>query len=690
MKLNSRGVLWILLLVTLVALLGGFGLRWNNEAHNKTVITTIDYREFVKSANFASQDIDTVLDNLQQAGVKCVAVKETTVRDLDERGDIGLYSVAEFRALMQDYGQDLWPEIEAQLKNEKINPSNRIIVSFKPETTEFLTERLTKRFTEEELLMFSAGNQDYFLVRSELIPQPRPANSMESPSPVFDARLGFDENLLDDLWARGWQIVLMPGQNRGSNLAYLQEYRDLVKKYAVNTIIIDGGQVPGYPEHLDVMQKLIADENLTLGIIETSVQLGYMEQKGLDEIMEADGYPINRVYSTRNDEFLQDVNDRYYRWIRAVVDRGIRIMYVTPFNDNKLTFSENLEQTTAKLDLFHQTITDKGYVTDRQLPPLNSAVPGKLHYFMVSLSLLLVTLLYLSYLARVDKKLLIALAVVGIALLAAANLLLGMDLAKLYALGAAIIYPSLSILLFMIYLRDYRHHSFLRMLFTSLLLLVGVNMLGGYTIVSSLTDIRYIMNVEYFRGVKIAFLLPLLLLGINYLACFTREEGVVPYLSGILRKSPSYMALALMLIAVVALYLYIGRSGHTAGVGVSSLELRLREILETLFLARPRFKEILIGYPALMALIYLYRRYPWRELVLILGLGVMMGSISMVNSFSHVFTAITVSTSRTLSGLIVGVAIGIITLIGIYLLEKIYYRWIVPYLGDINGGKTTG
>jgi len=48
MKLNSRGVLWILLLVTLVALLGGFGLRWNNEAHNKTVITTIDYREFVK------------------------------------------------------------------------------------------------------------------------------------------------------------------------------------------------------------------------------------------------------------------------------------------------------------------------------------------------------------------------------------------------------------------------------------------------------------------------------------------------------------------------------------------------------------------------------------------------------------------------------------------------------------------
>ena len=681
MKLNSRGVLWILLLVTLVALLGGFGLRWQNEARNQTVITAIDYREFSKTSNFADKDIDIVLDSLQKAGVKCVAVKETTVRDLGERGDIGLYSMAEFRALMQEPGQDLWPQIEAQLKNEKFNPSNRIIVSYKPETTAFLWERLIKRFTKDELMMFTAGNQDYFLVRSELTPQPRTSSTMmDNLSPTFDARLGFDYELLDKLQSRGWQIVLMPGQNRGSNLAYLQEYQDTVKKYGVNTIIIDGGQVPGYPKHLDVIQQLIEEENLTLGIIETSVQLGYMEQKGLDEIMEASGYPINRVYSTRNDEFLQDVNDRYYRWIRAVVDRGIRIMYVTPFNDNKLTFNENLKQTTAKLDLFHQTITEKGFDAGRQLPPLNNAVPGKLHYFMVSLSLLLATLLYLSYLVRVDKKLLIALAVVGTALLAAANLMLELDLAKIYALGAAIIYPSLSILLFMIYLRDYRHHSFLRMLSASLLLLVGINMLGGYTIVSSLTDIRYIMNVEYFRGVKIAFLLPLLLFGINYLACFTREEGVITYLAGILRKSPSYMALVLMLFAFVALYLYVGRSGHTAGVGVSSLELRLREILETLFLARPRFKEILIGYPALMALIYLYRRYPWRELVLILGLGIMMGSISMVNSFSHVFTAITVSASRTLSGLIVGVAIGIVFLLVIYLLEKIYYRWIKPYV----------
>ncbi len=57
-----------------------------------------------------------------------------------------------------------------------------------------------------------------------------------------------------------------------------------------------------------------------------------------------------------------------------------------------------------------------------------------------------------------------------------------------------------------------------------------------------------------------------------------------------------------------------------------------------------------------------------------------MGSISVVNSFSHVFTAITISASRTLAGLLVGVAIGLAVLLGIWILEKIWEKWIQPEL----------
>ena len=102
---------------------------------------------------------------------------------------------------------------------------------------------------------------------------------------------------------------------------------------------------------------------------------------------------------------------------------------------------------------------------------------------------------------------------------------------------------------------------------------------------------------------------------------------MVKYTAGWLRRSPS-LSFGLIFVALVALYYYIGRSSHTGSERVE-LELRLQEVHETIFMARPALRSS-IGYPAVMALVYLYRRYPFKELVLILGLGVMMGSISVV------------------------------------------------------------
>ena len=223
-----------------------------------------------------------------------------------------------------------------------------------------------------------------------------------------------------------------------------------------------------------------------------------------------------------------------------------------------------------------------------------------------------------------------------------------------------------------IYIRDNYEHGFFRQVFTSLFIILGINAIGMFTIVTSLADIRFIMNIEYFRGVKLAFLLPLLLFILNYLAVFSADEGLVKYLAKYFSKKPNYFILMLLGIGVIAVYYYIGRSGHTAGVSVSSLELRLREVLESIFTARPRFKEILIGYPSLLVLVYLYRKYRHELIALVFGLGVMMGSISMVNSFAHVFTAVTISFNRTVAGLIIGLIIAVLVLVGVMILEKIY------------------
>jgi uncharacterized membrane protein len=74
-------------------------------------------------------------------------------------------------------------------------------------------------------------------------------------------------------------------------------------------------------------------------------------------------------------------------------------------------------------------------------------------------------------------------------------------------------------------------------------------------------------------------------------------------------------------------------------------------------------------------LVYLYHKYKKEAIVFILGLGVVMGSISMVNSFSHVFTAVTISAQRTMAGLIIGIVMGLLTLLAIWLGERLYQRW---------------
>ena len=129
----------MVLFAVLAGCVGGFGLRYQNEAHNKKVVTAVDYREFRSSANFASVDLAAVLADLQTAGVQNVAVKETTVRDLSERGDIGLYSYAEFVADLKSYPNDLWPQIKEHLEGLEINPSNRVLVSSDTATSEFFT-----------------------------------------------------------------------------------------------------------------------------------------------------------------------------------------------------------------------------------------------------------------------------------------------------------------------------------------------------------------------------------------------------------------------------------------------------------------------------------------------------------------------------------------------------------------------
>lgn len=671
MKLSFPKIWWTLLIITLIFSVSGIILRMTNEGRNQNVITVVDYREFQKAADLADYDMEQVLSRLKTSGVEYVAVKETSLRDLEFRGDIKLYEFGEFKAEASLENPALKQEIDSLEKERKIRKSALTAVCRDEKTAAFIETNLLSRFSPDEIVKMKRGENQVFIINTEIKKPPKTAEKIYPR----DVLIGFEEEILTSLKNEGFKIVLSPGNTTGSKTSYIKQYEKLIGAYDVEYIVING-EVPGSPNNLNLMEDLIKKNKLIVAIIETSSQLGFLPQKGLDRVIAGAGYPVNRLYSSRNDEYLKDVNERYYRWVRAVVDRGIRILYVVPFEDDKLTYAENIDNTIRIIGEFHKTIADKGFNLNQPLNRLSPEKPGSLHYFLVALSLLWAFMLYLSYLARIKPLYVWILAGLGVLGAAGINLVLKGDFAKLYALGAAVIYPSLSSLLLLLYLKKEREKNLCLKFVAALGIILSVNLLGAYTVVTSLSDIRYIMNIEYFRGVKFAFIMPLLLFILNYAAVCRGEKSIGQYIADILKKQPNYLVLFLLGFALIAVYYYVARSGHSGEVKVSPLEIKIREILEMIFLARPRFKEIIIGYPSLMLMVYLYQKYKKDWLLFIFGLGTVIGSISMVNSFCHVFTAVVISANRTLSGLLTGLIIGLAALLMVIIAEKIYIaRW---------------
>ncbi|MGE5389759.1 MAG: DUF5693 family protein [Deltaproteobacteria bacterium] len=676
MNANVKRLLWLLLVVTLVMSFSGAYLRLTNEKHNKTVVTAVDYLELQKMADSAAMDLDPILDRLQEVGINTLGVKELSLRQLAYNGQIYLAPLGEFMSFNQLYQPLIWKDCLQAVAGKNIGPDKLVVTSDQPSMTSFLRSRLSHRFLPGQIIEFSSSGKTFFIINAELVQLDKPKDTVNKQTPTFqetDARLGFDDQLLSHLKARGFNIILRPDNNTAANLAYLKEYEQAVRDYGVKYIIF-ANEVSGAPNNLGPIEDIIRQNGLTVGIIETSVQLKYVDQKGLTQLIQDTDYPVNRVYSSTNDEYVQQASERYYRWVRATVDRSNRMIYVTPFKDARLNYSENMENTLQMLERFQSTIREKGYDTISDLQRLDPQIPARWHYLMVSLSLLFGVLLYLAYLARPSLKVMLVLLIVGLVGCLGANLMLARDFSQLYALAAAVLYPSLSTLLLLVYLRDFPQHSLPVKMICSLAIILVINMAGAYTVVTSMADIRYIMNIEYFRGVKIAFLLPLMLFILNYFVVFSGDDGFRQRVMEVLKGHPTYLALLLFLIVGAAGYYYLVRSGNTTAGQVSSLEIKLRETLETWFMARPRFKEFLIGYPALFAMVYLYHRYKYDFILLLLGLGVVIGSVSMVNSFCHGFTAIMISISRTMGGLLVGILTVACTLIGIWILEQIWKK----------------
>jgi hypothetical protein len=195
--------------------------------------------------------------------------------------------------------------------------------------------------------------------------------------------------------------------------------------------------------------------------------------------------------------------------------------------------------------------------------------------------------------------------------------------------------------------------------------------IGGIYIAAILGNTKFFMEFALFRGVKLVFVAPVILTAVAYLQRFPLWKGrtlhnwseTKQFIREFMTTDVKLYMVAVLAVLGGAAWVFVGRSGHTAGVPVPSFELALRRFLENTLYARPREKEFLIGHPALLLAGYaVLRRWPMVIHFLLTIAGV-IGIGSMVETFCHIRTPVLMSIARGLDGLWMGLVIGVIAVL---------------------------
>lgn len=389
---------------------------------------------------------------------------------------------------------------------------------------------------------------------------------------------------------------------------------------AVNYLIHEGLEVAGNPERLS--ETVAASRGYLTGLIEGT------EQAGMGALSAK--VPLARVFSISQDWLNtlapQTVADKY---LLAANERGARLLYLRPYTDE--TVGELGANTEALVRAVRRGLEADGYRVGpvRPLSFESSPLLRGLAGVGVLAGVGLLGTLYPGFWGVA-----VALGVLGLGVVAGG---LGPDA---LALAAALSFPVLG-------------YALLPAKLWSVVGAVLISLVGAVLLAAVGSDRNTLLAVTPFAGVAATLVVPPALF---LLFVMLRERSPAAWVRDVWARPVRLGDVALTLVLLAALALLLLRRGNFPVIGASEAELGLRALLSDYF-ARPRFKELL-GHP-LAVLALLNPRWPRAVRGLLLTGGVVALS-SLVNSFSHYHTPLSVSLERTVVALVLGLMLGVL------------------------------
>ena len=652
------------------------GQRYVVESNNMQVDIAVDFRDIAELAAIEGAELDDVLKQVKDAGITSLAVYDSTLERLNRAGKVFAIDGSEILSNYQSgtLSNDLWRQT---IEFGYIEPNRVYVIGGDLESYNDTKEALFQRLGSERVKVFSVGGIEVIEVKGyygELMKMP----------------LGLPRDEMNEARAAGFMILARPMNFHKCTAENIQFVFDRLKNYPISEIVFDGPEVLGASNFLDLTAEKFSERNLTFGVIEHFTQLKFYPQTGMYYLAQRIGEDhVARLYAIPKDEQPKLLLDAAVnRWSTTDRERNIRINLLRPYG--KALPEMTLLETNLKYFREVHDVLERDGFTFGKAGTFENYYPNIILRVLVIVGVVAAGVLYLSLVSRRlnrSPKFQLQLFAV-LAILAAIPLVMGAGgkIRLLAAFFSASLFPALAIIWQLDLLRVVQYKiriqnrvtrlkenlSTLQIVLTSAfaLLVTGLLSLTGAAYLSgALSDVSYFLEFEIFRGIKLTFVLPMILVAVAFLQRFNIVDEVrknvpaVQQIKELLDKSITVKIFFALMVVLGAFVVLIARSGHTSGMPVSGVEIKIRAMLEQMFYARPRSKEIFFGHPAFMlAFAAFLKRFP-KMICFVLVMAATIGQGSMVETFAHMRTPILMSFMRGLDGLIPGAIIGAVLIV---------------------------
>jgi len=650
---SYRRILYLLLALGLLASLHVAERRERQEQAAAPVEIVMDDADFATFSRSFGYDQERFLKSLKAAGLTSLGISEELGAALPGSGHATAYTGGALRdqrllAPLRD------PLLAALARDGALRADAMYVVAYDAPTARRFAVQLPLKFPPSTVRTLRSTLPAVWEVRTQ--------------SDYFGAvALG----LPDDRVALAQRAGLWIAPRLQNDQVFDEHHIEALVDSAVDgrdetTAIFFGlrNEVLGYPDQLAATAAALREHRLEFGTIEVydpkTLQAG---NDALARRMAARVVRVQAIGKTEQDKLRAD--EIIARFLLGARERNVRVVYLRPFTHPWNGLSPEAANV-AIVARIADGIRASGLRIGRPVGITRMAFPSW-EIAIVSLAAPAIILLILCGVG-IESWVCLLVLVLGDLAVVGAGFALHHDLLvrQAVALAAGVAFPTAALLAIawafrgdapLLGRRISIANPYLRGL-AALLIATGVTLGGALVVVGILSTPTTMTEIDRFAGVKELLVLPPLV-GL-WLYFFSAPFGAKVDPAAAAEVPVRWAQLIVGAVLVAGALVVLERSGNQTDIAPSDLELSVRSQLTYLLQVRPRFKDM-IGFPALMLLPALVavdrRRWGW---LFVVAIGV--GLSDLIDTFSHLHTALAISALRVLNGAGIGALAGAVAI----------------------------